>query len=69
MLQPLCFKEMNCSPNSLGLRELTTTHGFLLIFDEVVRGFSGQCRVQGVGITPDLSTFAKILAGGLPVDV
>ncbi len=50
------------------LRELTARHGVLLIFDEVVTGF----RVSKGGaqahyrITPDLSTLAKILAGGLP---
>jgi len=51
-----------------GLRELTTTHGVLLIFDEVVSGFRwSNAGCQGrYGITPDLSTFAKILAGGLP---
>ena len=51
-----------------GLRELTTSHGVLLIFDEVVSGFRwSNAGAQGrFGITPDLSTFAKILAGGLP---
>lgn len=51
-----------------GLRELCTKHGVLLIFDEVISGF----RVhpggsQGhYGVTPDMTTLAKILAGGLP---
>ena len=51
-----------------GLRELTTSHGVLLIFDEVVSGFRwSNAGCQGrYGVTPDLSTFAKILAGGLP---
>jgi glutamate-1-semialdehyde 2,1-aminomutase len=51
-----------------GLRELTTTHSVLLIFDEVVSGFRwSNAGCQGrYGITPDLSAFAKILAGGLP---
>ncbi len=50
------------------LRELTTKHGRLLIFDEVITGF----RVHAGGaqayynVTPDLTTLAKILAGGLP---
>jgi glutamate-1-semialdehyde 2,1-aminomutase len=50
------------------VRELTTRHGRLLIFDEVITGF----RVHPGGaqghysITPDLTTLAKILAGGLP---
>jgi glutamate-1-semialdehyde 2,1-aminomutase len=50
------------------LRELTTQHGRLLIFDEVITGF----RVHPGGaqshyaVTPDLTSLAKILAGGLP---
>ena len=49
-------------------RELTTKAGVLLIFDEVVTGFrasSGGLQARW-GITPDLTTLAKILAGGLP---
>ena len=49
------------------LRDATTSHGVMLIFDEVVSGFRfsrGGC--QGLyGITPDLTGMAKILAGGL----
>ena len=50
------------------LRRLTSAHGVLLIFDEVVTGFRvsrGGAQVA-FGITPDLSSFAKIVAGGLP---
>jgi glutamate-1-semialdehyde 2,1-aminomutase len=52
----------------LGLRELTESHGVLLIFDEVVSGFRwSNAGCQGrYGVIPDLSAFAKILAGGLP---
>jgi glutamate-1-semialdehyde 2,1-aminomutase len=50
------------------LRELTAAQGVLLIFDEVVTGF--RCSPGGAqahfGITPDLTTLAKILAGGFP---
>jgi glutamate-1-semialdehyde 2,1-aminomutase len=51
-----------------GLRELTTRYGALLIFDEVISGFRwSPGGVQGkVGVKPDLTTLAKILAGGLP---
>ncbi len=51
-----------------GVRELTTRKGVILIFDEVITGF----RVAPGGaqehydITPDMTTMAKILAGGLP---
>lgn len=51
------------------LRELSIKYGTLLIFDEVMTGFRiGLTGVQGKeGITPDLTTFAKIIGGGLPV--
>jgi len=50
------------------IRELTEQHGVLLILDEVVTGFRvAPGGAQGIfGITPDLTTLAKILAGGLP---
>ncbi len=52
-----------------GLRELTTEHGALLVFDEVMTGFriaygGAQARF---GITPDLTTMGKVIGGGLPV--
>jgi glutamate-1-semialdehyde 2,1-aminomutase len=52
----------------LALRELTAAHGVLLAFDEVITGFRvapGGAQ-EHFGITPDLTTLAKILAGGLP---
>ena len=51
-----------------GLRELTTKYGVIFIIDEVVSGFRwSKGGNQGrYGVTPDLSTMAKILAGGLP---
>ena len=50
------------------LREVTRRHGVLLIMDEVVTGFRvASGGVQGLfGIDPDLTTMAKIVAGGLP---
>ena len=50
------------------LRRVTAARGIVLIFDEVVTGFRvspGGAQAYH-GITPDLATFAKILAGGLP---
>ncbi len=52
-----------------GLRELATKYGALLIFDEVITGFrlaygGAQARF---GIEADLTTFGKIIGGGLPV--
>jgi len=63
----------NCLPPREGylqhLRELCTRHGAVLIFDEVMTGFrvalgGAQARY---GVTPDLSTFGKIIGGGMPV--
>jgi glutamate-1-semialdehyde 2,1-aminomutase len=51
------------------LRELTETHGSVLIFDEVMTGFRvAYGGAQSLyGITPDLSCFGKVIGGGLPV--
>ncbi len=51
------------------LREITSAHESLLIFDEVMTGFRlarGGAQ-QRFGITPDLSCFGKVIGGGLPV--
>jgi glutamate-1-semialdehyde 2,1-aminomutase len=52
-----------------GLRELCTNRGALLIFDEVMTGFRcGAQSAQGrFDLTPDLTTFGKVIGGGLPV--
>ncbi|MFI5314287.1 MAG: glutamate-1-semialdehyde 2,1-aminomutase [Myxococcota bacterium] len=52
-----------------GLRALCDRHGSVLIFDEVITGFrvalgGAQARY---GVIPDLSTFGKVIGGGLPV--
>lgn len=49
------------------VRDLCTARGVILIFDEVVTGFRyapGGAQ-EYYGVTPDLTTLAKILAGGL----
>jgi glutamate-1-semialdehyde 2,1-aminomutase len=51
------------------LRQITAEQGTVLIFDEVMTGFRlapGGAQ-ERFGITPDLSTFGKIIGGGLPV--
>ena len=51
-----------------GVRELTTKYDSLLIFDEVITGFRwapGGAQ-QRFGVTPDITTMAKIVAGGMP---
>lgn len=52
-----------------GLRKLCDQYGALLIFDEVMTGFRlSKAGAQGVyDITPDLTTFGKIIGGGMPV--
>jgi glutamate-1-semialdehyde 2,1-aminomutase len=63
----------NCLPPRPGflqhLRALCTRHGAVLIFDEVMTGFrvalgGAQARY---GVRPDLSTFGKVIGGGMPV--
>jgi glutamate-1-semialdehyde 2,1-aminomutase len=51
------------------MREMCTQHGAVLIFDEVMTGFRvGPGSAQGLyGITPDLSTFGKVVGGGMPL--
>ena len=50
------------------VRSLSSEYGVVLIFDEVVTGFriSNGGAQKHYGITPDLTTLAKILGGGLP---
>ena len=53
-----------------GLRRICDQHGILLIFDEVQTGFARTGHwgaYQHYGVTPDLSTWAKALGGGLPI--
>jgi glutamate-1-semialdehyde 2,1-aminomutase len=64
---------MNCIPPVPGylegLRSACDRYGCLLIFDEVMTGFRVALQgAQGLfGITPDLSTFGKVIGGGMPV--
>lgn len=64
---------MNCVPPVPGflqaLREVTTAHGAMLVFDEVMTGF----RVHPGGaqalydVMPDVTVLGKVIGGGLPV--
>ncbi len=51
------------------LREITSEHGSLLIFDEVISGFRvGPGGAQQLyDVMPDLTCLGKIIGGGLPV--
>ncbi|MEZ2744564.1 glutamate-1-semialdehyde 2,1-aminomutase [Halopseudomonas bauzanensis] len=64
---------MNCVPPVPGflegLREVCDEYGVVLIFDEVMTGFRvalGGAQAH-YGVTPDLTTFGKIVGGGMPV--
>lgn len=51
------------------LRELTTAHGIVLIFDEVITGFRlslGGAQAK-FNVMPDMTCMGKIIGGGLPV--
>ena len=64
---------MNCIPPEEGfletLRQVCDDNGTVLIFDEVMCGFrAGLTGAQGkYNITPDLTTFGKVIGGGMPV--
>ena len=64
---------MGCVPPRAGyleaVRKVTSNHGALLIFDEVMTGFRlARGGAQELyGITPDITTLGKIIGGGLPV--
>jgi glutamate-1-semialdehyde 2,1-aminomutase len=51
------------------LRRLTSAHGALLIFDEVISGFriARGGAAERCDIAPDLATFGKVIGGGMPV--
>ena len=51
------------------LREICNAYGSVLIFDEVITGFRlSLSGAQGYyGVTPDLTTFGKIIGAGMPV--
>jgi glutamate-1-semialdehyde 2,1-aminomutase len=64
---------MGCVPSEpeflKALRAICDDEGIILIFDEVMTGFrlaKGGAQ-ELYGITPDLSTFGKVIGGGLPV--
>lgn len=72
IMEPVCGN-MGCVIPSdeflTALRELCTSNGTILIFDEVMTGFrvSMNCAQHRLGVTPDLTTLGKIIGGGMPV--
>jgi glutamate-1-semialdehyde 2,1-aminomutase len=72
IVEPVCGN-MGCIPPEIGflqtLRSITARHDALLLFDEVMTGFRlapGGAQ-QLYDIQPDLSTFGKVIGGGLPI--
>jgi glutamate-1-semialdehyde 2,1-aminomutase len=72
ILEPIAGNMGVVSPSDgflLGLRDLTTEFGAVLIFDEVITGFRvahGGAQ-ERFNVLPDLTTLGKIIGGGLPV--
>ena len=70
--EPLLANSGCCEPRPgylEGLLEIAHAHGALVIFDEVITGFRlalGGARAY-YGLTPDLSVYAKAIAGGFPL--
>lgn len=75
ILEPMPFSNIGGVEPDHGfvraLRELTTEHGILLVFDEVITGF--RLALGGAaphfGVVPDLHTFGKTVGGGFPIGV
>ncbi|MCY4483935.1 MAG: aminotransferase class III-fold pyridoxal phosphate-dependent enzyme [Spirochaetaceae bacterium] len=70
--EPLLANSGCCEPRPgylAGMLETAHAHGALVIFDEVITGFRlalGGAR-EHYGLTPDLSVYAKAVAGGFPL--
>jgi len=72
LMEPILCNAGCCPPRPGYLemvRELCTKHGIVLCFDEIITGFRVALNgAQGqLGVTPDLATFGKALAGGIPL--
>ena len=70
--EPLLANSGCCEPHPgylSGMLEVAHAHGALVIFDEVITGFRlalGGAR-EYYGLSPDLSVYAKAIAGGFPL--
>jgi len=72
IMEPILCNTGCCPPrpNYLNrVRELCTKYGVVLCFDEVLTGFrvSLNCAQGLFGVTPDITTLGKALAGGVPM--
>lgn len=71
-MEPILCNAGACPPRPGYLervRELCTQYGIVLSFDEIITGFRvGLSGAQGLlGVTPDMATFGKAVAGGIPM--
>ena len=73
LVEPVQSRRPDFQPREFlqSLRELTTQHGALFIWDEVVTGFRIHPRgAQGhFGIQADLASYGKVVGGGFPIGV
>jgi glutamate-1-semialdehyde 2,1-aminomutase len=72
LMEPILCNSGCCPPRPGYLekvRELCTKYGIVLCFDEVITGFrvALNCAQGLFGVTPDIATFGKALAGGAPM--
>ena len=72
IMEPINCNDGCCSPRPGYLervRELCTKYGIVFCLDEIITGFRvGLGGAQGLlGVTPDISTFGKGIAGGVPM--
>lgn len=71
LVEPVQSRNPGLQPKQYlqSLRQLTRDKGIALVFDEMVTGFRvGQKGSQAdFGVTADLTTYGKILGGGLPI--
>ncbi len=73
LVEPVRSRNPDLQPQEFlrELRRLADAHGFVLVFDEIVTGFRAHQRgVQGLfDIKADITTYGKVMGGGLPVGV
>lgn len=72
IMEPIMFNSGSIEPGPgylEGVRAACDAHGVVLIFDEVISGFrvAPGGAAERYGVTPDLATYGKAMAGGWPV--
>lgn len=73
LVEPVQSRRPNHFPKEflLKLREITQQHGIAFILDEIITGFRSHAGgVQAMlGIKADITTYGKIVGGGLPIGI